>query len=46
MNVVLGVDPYSHEAMAVLNEVESTMNNELQRLERGETITTSPVLQV
>lgn len=37
MNVVLNVDPYSHEAMAVLDDVESTVNNELQRLERNDT---------
>lgn len=37
MSVVLNVDPYSHEAMAVLDDVESTVNNELQRLERNDT---------
>lgn len=37
MNVVLDVDPYSHEAMTVLDDVESTVNNELQRLERDDT---------
>ncbi|AKG74853.1 MMPL family transporter [Salinicoccus halodurans] len=37
MNVVLDVDPYSHEAMTVLDDVENTVNNELQRLERDDT---------
>ncbi|WP_411842698.1 MMPL family transporter [Salinicoccus sp. HZC-1] len=37
MNVILSVDPYSHEAMATLDKVESTVNDELQRLEREET---------
>lgn len=37
MNVVLDVDPYSHEAMETLDDVESTVNNELQRLERDDT---------
>lgn len=37
MNVVLDVDPYSHEAMTVLDDVESTVNDELQRLGRDDT---------
>src|SRR5690625_2194391 len=37
MNVVLDVDPYSHESMNVLDDIESTVNNELQRLRREDT---------
>lgn len=37
MSVVLDVDPYSHEAMTVLDDIESTVNDELQRLDRNET---------
>ncbi|WP_020007304.1 MMPL family transporter [Salinicoccus albus] len=37
MNVILDVDPYSHEAMNILDDVESTVNDELQRLDRNET---------
>src|SRR5699024_3833911 len=33
MNVILDVDPYSHEAMNILDDVESTVNDELQRLD-------------
>ncbi|WP_017549673.1 MMPL family transporter [Salinicoccus carnicancri] len=37
MNVVLDGDPYSHESMNVLDDIESTVNNELQRLGREDT---------
>ena len=37
MNVILADDPYSHEAMATLNEVEETVDGELQRLDREST---------
>ena len=38
MNVVLDVDPYSPESMNVLDDIESTVNNELQRLGREDTV--------
>ncbi|TVT27302.1 MMPL family transporter [Salinicoccus cyprini] len=37
MNVVLAVDPYSHEAMSTLNDIETTVEDELQRLGREDT---------
>lgn len=37
MNVVLAVDPYSNEAIEVLDQVEETVNNELTRLDRPDT---------
>lgn len=37
MNVVLAVDPYSNEALGVLDEVEETVNGELSRLDRLDT---------
>ena len=37
MNVVLAVDPYSNEALGVLDEVEETVNGELSRLDRPDT---------
>ena len=37
MNVVLAVDPYSNEALGVLDEVEDTVNGELSRLDRPDT---------
>ena len=36
LNVILDGDPYSHEAMAVLDDVEATVNKELDRLELDE----------
>ena len=37
MNVVLDVDPYSNEAIEVLDEIEESVNNELSRLDRQDT---------
>ena len=37
MNVVLAVDPYSNEALNVLDEVEETVYGELSRLDRPDT---------
>src|SRR5699024_11886429 len=37
MNVVLDVDPYSNEAIEVLDEIEESVNNELSRLDRKDT---------
>ena len=37
MNVVLDVDPYSNEAIEVLDEIEESINNELSRLDRQDT---------
>lgn len=37
MNVVLAVDPYSNEALGVLDEVEEAVNGELLRLDRLDT---------
>ncbi|CEA03204.1 Putative membrane protein YdgH [Jeotgalicoccus saudimassiliensis] len=37
MNVVLAVDPYSNEALGVLDNVEETVHGELTRLGRSET---------
>lgn len=37
MNVVLAVDPYSNEAISVLDDVENSVNNELSRLDRPDT---------
>lgn len=37
MNVVLAVDPYSNEALGVLDEVEAAVNGELSRLDRPDT---------
>lgn len=37
MNVVLSVDPYSLEAIDVLNDIEDTVHKELERLDRTET---------
>ncbi len=37
MNVVLDVDPYSNEAIEVLDEIEKSVNNELSRLDRQDT---------
>lgn len=37
MNVILSVDPYSHEAIGVLNDIEDTVDKELQRLDRDGT---------
>lgn len=36
LNVILDGDPYSHQAMSVLDEVEFTVNSELERLELTE----------
>ncbi|SOC42836.1 MMPL family transporter [Salinicoccus kekensis] len=36
LNVILDGDPYSHQAMDVLDEVEFTVNSELERLELSE----------
>ncbi len=36
LNVILDGDPYTHEAMEVLDEVEFTVNSELERLELTE----------
>src|SRR5699024_5956306 len=37
MNVVLAVDPYSNEAIGVLDDIEETVHGELSRLERPDT---------
>lgn len=37
MNVVLAVDPYSNEALSVLDDVENSVNYELSRLDRPDT---------
>lgn len=37
MNVVLSVDPYSLEAINVMDDIEDTVDKELQRLDRDET---------
>ena len=37
MNVVLDVDPYSNEALAVLDDIEAAVDNELTRLDRPDT---------
>lgn len=37
MNVVLAVDPYSHDAMSTLDDIETTVEDELHRLGRDDT---------
>lgn len=37
MNVVLAVDPYSNEALGVLNDIEQAVEGELTRLDRPDT---------
>lgn len=37
MNVVLAVDPYSNEALGVLNDIEQAVDGELTRLDRPDT---------
>ena len=37
MNVVLAVDPYSNEALGVLNDIEKAVDGELSRLDRPDT---------
>ena len=37
MNVILDVDPYSNEAIGVLDDIEETVDSEMQRLDNEET---------
>ena len=37
MNVILDVDPYSNEAIGVLDDIEATVDSEMQRLDNEDT---------